>query len=331
MHRGPFSARSPGRNILLISILVVSGPARPVPASDNVTSTASEQVSKPDVKEGDRSPGETDPQDVEALMDFSRDYGLKPGRVFKRIGPPFPKSRMAFYRVRNAKQAALIPDGPGTMIFQWNNGEPKPANMMFDDATRGASLRELLPVLCQLGPERLRGQRHLLDQHFAGDFTFDKSAPCGKIVSELNRVLRDVKPHPVLLRLSEVEQDVYVARGTFKLSPIARELGLVLIEDALVGTANSRKEAIKLADLAPRSHLGDFLNWVARCSGVVIVNEVKLPPKDRIHFNSVLGTRLRGDDSDPRPLLESVSEQTGLTFTKEKRLQQMLFVDDAAE
>ena len=330
MHRGPFSARSLRRNILLIAILVVPDAALPVPASDDVASTTSEQVSKPDVKEADRSPGETeetDPQDIEALMGFSRDYGLKPGRVFKRIGPPFPKSRMAFYRIRNAKQAASIPDGPGTMIFQWNNGEPKLANMMFDDATRGASLRGLLPVLCQIGPERLRGQRHLLDQHFPGDYTFDKSAPGEKIVTELNRVLRDVKPHPVMLRLSEVEQDVYVARGTFKLSSTAHERGLVLIEDALVGTANSREEAIKLAHLAPRAHLGDLLNWVARSSGVVIVNEVKLPPKDRIRFNTVLGTDLPGDDSDPQPLLESVSEQTGLTFMKEKRLQQMLLVE----
>ncbi|APZ95515.1 hypothetical protein Fuma_05174 [Fuerstiella marisgermanici] len=56
-----------------------------------------------------------------------------------------------------------------------------------------------------------------------------------------------------------------------------------------------------------------------------------MSPEERIHFNSVLGTRMAGDGSAAEPLLKSVGEQTGLTLTKVGQPQLILLVAEVSK
>lgn len=103
----------------------------------------------------------------------------------------------------------------------------------------------------------------------------------------------------------------------------------MLIEGARIGTANSVEDALKHKDQSPRSRFNDFLNILAKSVDAPIVSEVESPPTNRIPFQTVLGSARRGrPDFDPQPILNGVTEQTGLTFTKERRRIQTLLVEE---
>ena len=324
MQAAPFSSR-PSRRHWLVAIGLAF---LLLPGGRFARNAISQQADRQPVSvaETDRL---TNAKDAQALQNFDRDYGLQPGQTIKRIAPPFPDSRMAFYRIRTAKQAAAMPQGPAAMIFQWENGKAKLTNMMFDDAIRGETLRTLLPHLCRTGPERLQGDDRLLDQRLPGDFALDAAAPREIMIPELNRMLRLIKPHPVLVKLEETKADVYVARGPFQLSKAAKDRRFVLIEGAAVGTASSVEDAVKHAKFSPRGDIDGFLNWLRKSTKVPIINEVKPPPQHRIRYQSIIHDGVRGDPSfNPQRILNGVSEQTGLTFTNERRSIWMLKLEE---
>ena len=290
MQAAPFSSR-PSRRHWLIAIGLA---LLLLPGGRFARNAISQEADRRPVSETETDRA-SNAKDVQAFQNFDRDYGLQPGEVIKRIAPPFPDSRMAYYRMVHARQAAALPQGPASMIFQWENGKAKLTQMMYDDAIRGERLRTLLPLLCQIGPERLQGDDRLLDQRLPGDFALDAAARREVIIPELNRMLRLTKPHPVSVKWEETDADVYVARGPFQLSKAAKKRRLVLIEGAVVGTASSVEEALKQPKLSPRGDIDGFLDWLRRSTEVPIVNEVKSPPEHRIHYHSVRHAGRRGD------------------------------------
>jgi hypothetical protein len=243
--------------------------------------------------------------------------------------PPFPDSRMAYYRIQHAQQAQHIPDGPTAMILRGQRFSPRLVGFDFGSPDSGAKLSYLLPVLCRIGNDRLRGEQRLLNQQLPGDFVVDANASREQIVAALNPILQKVQPQPVSVKLQDTEEEVFVARGTYQLSDTAQQRGLVLIEGTLIGTANSAEDALENKDQAPRARFDDFLASLAKAVGSPIVSEVESPPSGRIPFHTLLGNSLRaGADFDPQPVLDAVTQQTGLTFTKERRRIQTLLVEE---
>jgi beta-lactamase regulating signal transducer with metallopeptidase domain len=273
--------------------------------------------------------GNIAPADRQALLQFHKDYGLDQTDAFgavpeasvRRIAPPFPASRMAFYRVKHAEQAMHIPAGPDNIMFRWLNDRPALQHMWF-----GSELQQLLSALVGVGPDRIQGDQNLLRTHVTGDFCLRAGAAREQIIKDLEPILSEALNRPVTLSLAKRPTDVYVATGKFQLSKAAQDRGFVLMENALVGAGNSVADAIERAKQAPRPNFPGFLDSIAACTGVPIVNEVEAPPAERIFYESVLGRDVR-TSYDPTPLINSVSEQTGLTFKKERRNIQMLTVE----
>jgi len=207
----------------------------------------------------------------------------------------------------------------GRDLLQWSEGRPELASMMFDaPPAQGSSLKEVLQKVVGIGPERIKGNEGLLSQKVAGDFVVRADASRGRIAEGLEPILVRVLRRPVSLRIEQTMQDVYVAMGEFQLSELARRRGQILMEGALVGTANSVEEAVRHKDQAPRDRLDGILSWMSRSIGVPIINKVESPPLKRIAFNSILGAHVR-NSFRADPIVDSVSRQTGLTFSKENR------------
>jgi hypothetical protein len=126
------------------------------------------------------------------------------------------------------------------------------------------------------------------------------------------------------LAVREVEREVVVARGRFQLRPL--EAGRDTIE-------------IYGATLTPgiggggSGDYAEFLRWVGRFiePNRRIIDEVEVRPESPIswHLNSrsPFTERMRREDRDERAVLGHLAEQTGLTFTTERRTVPTLFVE----
>ena len=152
------------------------------------------------------------------------------------------------------------------------------------------------------------------------------------MIADFEKILSEAWSTRISLTFKETEENVYVARGVFELSKLAQERGLVIIEGANQGGPDTIEDAIKRRATAMRPPFAYFVeSGIAEAIGVPVINEVENPPDVRVHFN-YLSYKLPEDVSGfktqpsggfivpPEPILKSVSDQTGLTFTQEKRM-----------
>jgi len=258
-------------------------------------------------------------------------YRLKPDENVRRVAPPFPTGRMEYYRRAHPRQAESMPDGPGTMYFQWKNDRREVNGMSFGGVAVGERTGMLLTRICGVGPQDLRGDKDLLARSVPGDFIVRADASRDEILDDVRKILSSAWDTQVELTFAETEEDVYVARGKFELSDIAKERGLVIIEGTIQGGgAPTIEKVLEQRQGAMRPPFDYFVTTsVAREIGFPVINEVDNPPDVRV-FYSFLGSppeelsKLRAGSSGgmfmpAEPILKSVSEQTGLTFTNEKR------------
>ncbi|MEZ6031461.1 MAG: M56 family metallopeptidase [Planctomycetaceae bacterium] len=259
-------------------------------------------------------------------------YQLQPGENVRRVAPPFPVGRMEFYRKEHARQAELMPNGPSTMGFTWKDGELKGGAMHFGEVQRGNPVAELLTTICKIGPQFLRGDHDLLRRHITGDFVVRSDASPKEVIADFEKILSAEWKTKITLQFNETEEDVYVARGVYELSKLAQERGLVIIEGANQGGPDTIEDAIKRRANAMRPPFAYFVETsIAEAIGFPVINEVENPPDVRVYYNFIrykfpedvsrFVTRPTGAFIvPPEPILKSVSDQTGLAFTLEKRM-----------
>lgn len=291
--------------------------AQTVPALQEETKAAALQ--QPSELSEDR----VDPQDVLDVQRLDEDYRPAEGQAVRRIPTPFPASRMAFYRSEYAKQAKLSSAVPATLYFQWDNGKRKLLQMSFGEPENGTSLRQLLPSLCNIGPEFLQGDETLLNRPLSGDFSTQANAAPEEIAAALQKILRAEWNLPIELRLEKSPQEVYVASGIFEMNTEAQKRGFVLVEGALVGISGSVNEAIEhaRANILPRGDMDGLLGWLGRSIGIPVINEVEQGPESRVRFTSIIRGMQGGEAGNVKPeaIVDSFAEQTGLSIRLEKR------------
>jgi hypothetical protein len=76
-----------------------------------------------------------------------------------------------------------------------------------------------------------------------------------------------------------------------------------------------------------------FLKWVGEWIGRPVVSDVEAPPKEPITWTynrrSPFTEQMRREDHDEALVLQHLHEQTGLTFTRERRPIRILFIERA--
>jgi len=77
----------------------------------------------------------------------------------------------------------------------------------------------------------------------------------------------------------------------------------------------------------------EFLKWVAEWIERPVVSEVETPPQEEIEWfcnaRSPFTEQMRREDHDEALVLKHLQEQTGLSFTREKKPIRVLFIERA--
>jgi RNA polymerase sigma factor (sigma-70 family) len=173
-----------------------------------------------------------------------------------------------------------------------------------------------------------------------GDFVTRKGAPLTKLAPQLEKILRDECKLDVRLTVKEEDHLVYVVGGTFKLAPRAwrkaDEID-VYADEAVLTKRYDRTDSGNIITAGVQSGWNTHTPaTLARDVGAFInahlIWEREPPTGPRFHVyrhERVMSTATEAEkhaDHDPEKVLANVSEQTGLTFRKEKRRVEVLYL-----
>ncbi|WP_157506629.1 RNA polymerase sigma factor [Gemmata obscuriglobus] len=181
----------------------------------------------------------------------------------------------------------------------------------------------------------------------SGDFVIRKGAPIEKVVRQLERIFRDECKLDVRLTLKEEEQTVFVVGGTFKPKPPEwrpkKELDFYAAEDGLnkeydhFGGNNKNSKARNWQTVNTSLDIGTpaaLVRSVGNRLGTRMVWDGPLPTEFRVSWHQhTFRTPTKEQealDRDPEKVLPVVTAQTGLTFRKDKRRVQVLYLSAPA-
>jgi uncharacterized protein (TIGR03435 family) len=290
---------------------------------------------------------------------FRKAYELKPGEFVKRVAPPHIDERKAFL-VNDMKRRWNVGEDDmgvqtwlamGALFIEDDGKELKYKAMCSTDATDprqpGVKVKPKmvrLPNVIEhvtglktpeaVFDEAMRKQ----DVCMEGDFVIRKDAPLSKLVPDLQNALRECDLE-VTLTLKEEEQEVYVVGGKFGLKP--REWRGPDEVDVYADVEWMDKE---FSHRTPDPHKTLHTQWdystsvtaFARSLGQFldkrVVLEAEMPAVAKFHWyihnrwDHAATPVEKAADRDPEKVLKNVTEQTGLTFKKEKRKVPVLVV-----
>jgi hypothetical protein len=178
----------------------------------------------------------------------------------------------------------------------------------------------------------------------SGDFVVRKDAPLEKLAPQLEKILRDECRLDVRLKLKEEQQPVFVVRGTFKLAPPAwrdqdgTEIDLYATEAGLDTGHQFPKQPGRRPREGVRSvtYIGppvEFVRFLGDRVRTRMVWDSPLPagPSFHWHNHTLLNPTEEEEttDRDPERVLKIVTDQTGLTFRKERRRVAVLYLSSS--
>ncbi len=215
------------------------------------------------------------------------------------------------------------------MVFGWSDpGRLKVRASLFDgDRTEGWTLRDL-PRWMKLDiyPEQIEGDPQLLKTEVSGDWIVREGVPDEQIVLPLEAIVQRALRQRITMAFRQVERDVVVARGRYRYTPLVGrsdnqiEIYGKYLDDKGMGGGGS-------------GEFPDFLRWVGAWIERPVLNEVEAPPKVNVgwHDNvrSPFTEKEHREDHDEALVLQHLHEQTGLTFTEERRPIRIRFIERA--
>ena len=272
-------------------------------------------------------------QPPDPAEEFQRRYRLAPGEDLKRIPPPFPESRAAYYnglfKGRGGVGVNYRADQIQVLFFQQKDDDlGMPAATIGGGGRKGSTLVSLLTYLLEIYPQDVEGKKELLEAFVEGDFVARKGASNERLAERLGTILRDECKLTVRLGLREVDRDVVVAKGRYKYRPVEGKAGKDESFD-VYGMARPENSGAG----GGSGSFAEMLQWVGRFTepNSRIVNEATDLPKGnvnwRLYERSPFTPRTRLEDHDKALVFEHLAEQTGLTFEFQERKVKVLFVE----
>jgi hypothetical protein len=184
------------------------------------------------------------------------------------------------------------------------------------------SFQMLITHLLKLKPTEIEGDVALLKREIPGDFVHRDGAAVERLAESLAEIAGLEFQKPIRLVFREVERPVYLARGELKLAlPEGRKAV------ALNGGAHSGDHGESIG----YGNLQSLLTEVATYIRVPVINETT-PSSAQLSWSSrwydLPTTKAeKRFKLDPQVVLRQITEQTGITFTDEKRTVRLLFVE----
>jgi Protein of unknown function (DUF3738) len=265
-------------------------------------------------------------EEERALAEFLEAYRLAPGQNLKHVPPPRLKGVRVWYRRQEPKLGDI--EDVRAMAFNWRDPDQLRLSSTMFGETDGLTIREL-PRWLNMGlySYEVEGDPELLKSKIGGDWIVRDRVPAEQLVQPLAAIIQRAIRQRITLELRQVERDVVVARGRYHSSPLPDHA-----EDEI--EIYAREIAKEDDDRGGGAGVFPaFLRSMAEWIGRPIVNEVDIPPKKNIawHYNQreAPTEKARRDDREGALVLKHLAEQTGLTFTREKRSIRILFVQRA--
>jgi hypothetical protein len=305
------SARSRGLLLMLLGLSALALPTWRAQAVPEASAPGPAALAAP-VGPGD--------EDDKALQLFREVYALGDGEVMKRVAPPYPPGRRVYFRRRSSSPGPLDPNGPPDTIFSWRGKE-------LDGSASGWSngrvqVAHFLWELVGVFPQDIDGDLSVLKAPIRGDFIVRDDAPPEQRAARLEEILRRECGLPVKLTFREVECPVLVVRGKYRYTPLpnATAGGSIEIFGKTFGYYGGGQGSF-----------AEFLGWVGMYTTRPVINEVEEVPRGKlvwmVHRVFNFHQKENLDEAERKLALEHLKQQTGLTFTEDKRRVRTLFVE----
>jgi Protein of unknown function (DUF3738) len=261
-----------------------------------------------------------------ALKEFLEAYRLEPGQILKRLSLPRPEGVRIWWKQKYPNQVNY-PDQFGAMVFRWREPDQLD-NWGGVVGGNGLVLRSLLSSLDRdIYSVEIEGDRKLLETVVTGDWIYRDGVDDERMVSSLESILQRTLRLRIAMTFRQVERDVVVARGQYRSSPVTgRPKNNVEIY---------AKQIVKNGGGAGggTGKFSMFLKWVGQWIERPVVNEVETPPKEELSWfynsRSPFNEQMKREDHDEALVFQHLQEQTGLTFTRERRTIRILFIERA--
>jgi hypothetical protein len=249
---------------------------------------------------------------------FERAYRLADGQVLKRVPPPHIPERLTYYRTEHQGQAQAIAEPPDSFLFFV---EPDGTFHNWGMSFHGGKvpLKHVLTFPLQMESYEFEGPENLLSIDLIGDWVVRPRATREQKLAALARVMKESTGRLVTFEKREVERDVVVAKGQFKLAP-------------LPGQGRGNQVYLYVDPFKPNDGGGGgagdlprFLDTLGTRVRLRVVDETDGPPPAKFGWEHQRSSYLSREPAGPerdrklRALLDNVFKQTGLKFETARR------------
>lgn len=260
------------------------------------------------------------------LAELSEQHGyrLDPDQVLRRVPPPYPALRIAYYEVGHPEQASAIKSPPDSIIFFWTGKNLKQWGMSFGS---GYSVKGIAEAAFKIPGTTVEGPAVILKEALAGDWIMNPDAAEEKLLEQFEAILVKEFDLQVHVHFAKRVRPVFVASGQFR--------------DDFVSDTPSTQSApvfhrVNVFETTMTTGAGggsgdhqQFLQKVGIWINSTIIDEISAAPESlKLSWQFFQGQRFKGPDQvDAGEVLAKISEQTGLQFKKELRPVRQLIIE----
>lgn len=275
----------------------------------------------------------------EAILDRmvrEHGYGLEGKQAVKHIPQPVPGIAREFYWAERGDPPT--PTGePDASFFRYRDGRlVRWGNTFRGGKTKGYTLAGLIDAFFGLKGRMVEGSPTLLEKDLPGDWVILDSAlelP-GDAPAQLKAILLKDFQLDVDLEFRKVDRPVIAVRGTYRYSPTRLDADAEKTDPEGRDVLRVFEDGAGL-DMRPMasgdSDFGVFLTWLGESVDAIVLDERELQTEGqtiawRRHPTAQDRPARDRSKADAAAILKNLESQTNLTFTKEFRPVNVMFV-----
>lgn len=246
------------------------------------------------------------------LEKFKQSYSLPEGEVLKRIGPPFPEFRLAYYKhvYKRSPNFAL-----NYQYIRWKNGQFGDwGGSVSSGAPQSVELRTVLTYVTGFHPQYIKGDATDLKTLVNGDFVIRDGATPEQLALRLSEILSKELNLPLKLSMVNSVRRTFVVTGIYKSAPHHGSK----VPEVTIGAVE------KSFTSGGTGTFDEFLNVLGGLVAHPLMSEIQNPPK-QISWRFQVKQPM--SETDVSECLKSISDQTGLKFTPKGQKLRVLLVE----
>ena len=211
------------------------------------------------------------------------------------------------------------------LLFYWDGKIIEGSRPVF---SKGVTLNTAFERIIGLSRFQYDIPEDLVNIEIPGDWILRKQTTKEDILRALNKIVQDYTKRSIRFEKRQIERDVIVVRGKFHFEPLSGTY-----DDSCLHVFSDKLDPDESGGGGTRS-LDGFLNQRLAVTQLnqQVVNLAETPDEEliryRTHYSGYLGKLPDGPERSAKldMLLENLTRQTSLTFTKERRIVDVWYV-----